>query len=91
MAGKARNLREAQRPVKRRALPETPEGRLQDLIKTAKVEFRSKREHPFRVVKKKLGFQKTRLRGLGTNRCKINLLAALPNLFLARRQLLVTF
>jgi IS5 family transposase len=37
---------------------------------------------------KQLGFQKTRLRGLAKNRCKINVLAALTNLFLVRRLLL---
>jgi IS5 family transposase len=42
------------------------------------------------VIKQKFGFQKTRLRGLSKNRCKINVLAALTNLFLARRRLLTT-
>ncbi len=40
------------------------------------------------MIKQQFGFQKTRLRGLAKNRCKINVLAALTNLFLARRQLL---
>lgn len=39
---------------------------------------------------KQLGFQKTKLRGLAKNRCKINVLAALSNLFQARKQLLAT-
>jgi IS5 family transposase len=34
------------------------------------------------------GFQKSRLRGMAKNRCKVNMIAALTNLFLARRQLL---
>jgi len=42
------------------------------------------------VIKHQFGFQKTRLRGLAKNRCKINMLAALTNLFLARRRLLAT-
>jgi IS5 family transposase len=42
------------------------------------------------VIKQQFGFQKTRLRGLAKNRCKINVLAALTNLFLARRRLLAT-
>jgi IS5 family transposase len=42
------------------------------------------------VIKQQFGFQKTRLRGLAKNRCKINVLAALSNLFQARRQLLAT-
>lgn len=73
------------RSGKRRVLPEIPERRLQDLIETAKAHVRSKVEHPFRVMKQQFGFQKTRLRGLAKNRRKINVLAALTNLFLTRR------
>ena len=90
MAGKATEFRVAMRPGKRRALPDTPDGRLQDLIETAKAHIRSKVEHPFRVIKQQFGYQKTRLRGLAKNRCKIHMLAALSNLFQARRQLLAT-
>jgi len=68
------------RPGKRRALPEAPEGRLQDLIENAEAHIRSKVEHPFQVIKQQFGFQR--------NRCTINVLAALSNLFQARRQLL---
>jgi IS5 family transposase len=71
-------------------LPDTPDGRLQDLIETAKAHIRAKVEHPFRVIKQQFGFEKTRLRGLAKNRCKVNVLAGLTNLFLARRQLLAT-
>lgn len=70
--------------------PDTPEGRLQDLIEAAKAHIRSKVEHPFQVIKQQFGFQKTRLRGLAKSRCKINVLAALTNLVLARRTLLAT-
>jgi IS5 family transposase len=87
MTGKTTEFRVAMRPGKRRALPDTPEGRLQDLIETAKARIRSKVEHPFRVIKQQFGFQKTRLRGLAKNHCKINVLAALTNLFATRRQL----
>ena len=90
IAGTSAEFRVAMRPGKRRSLPDTPEGRLQDLIETAKAHIRSKVEHPFRVIKQQFGFQKTRLRGLAKNRCKINVLAALTNLSLARRQLLAT-
>jgi transposase, IS5 family len=88
MAGRTTEFRVAMRPGKRRALPDTPEGRLLDLIETAKAHIRSKGEHPFRVIKQQFGFQKTRLRGIAKNRCKVNVLAALTNLFLVRRQLL---
>jgi transposase, IS5 family len=90
MAGSSAEFRVAMRPGKRRGLPVTPEGRLQHLIETAKAHIRSKVEHPFRVIKKQFGFQKTRLRGLAKNRCKTNVLAALSNLFQARRKLLAT-
>ena len=45
-------------------------------------------EHPFRVIKQQFSFQKTRLRGMIKNRCKVNMLAALTNLFLVRYQFL---
>jgi transposase, IS5 family len=73
---------------KSRALPDTPDGRLQDLIEAANAHVRAKVEHPFRVIKQQFGFEKTRLRGLAKNHCKINVLAALTNLYLARGHLL---
>jgi len=89
MAVSAADFRVAMRPGKRRLLPDTPEGKLQDLIETAKAHIRSKVECPFRVIKQQLGFQKTRLRGLAKNHCKINVMAALTNLYLARGHLLL--
>jgi IS5 family transposase len=89
MKGKTARFRVAMRPGKRRALPDTPEGRLDDLVETAKAHIRAKGEHSFRVIKQQFGFQKTRLRGMVKNHYKVNVLAALTNLFLARRQLLV--
>ena len=88
MKGKSIGFRVAMRPGKRRALPDTPEGRLDDLIETAKAHIRAKGEHPFRVIKRQFGFQKTRLRGMLKNGCKVNVLAALANLFMARHELL---
>lgn len=76
------------RPGKRQALPNTADGKLQELIEAAKAHHRAKVDHPFRVIKQQFGFQKTRLRGLAKNRCKVNVLAALSNLFQARHQLL---
>jgi IS5 family transposase len=90
ITGKTTEFRVAMRPGKRRALPDTPEGKLQDLVETAKAHIRAKGEHPIRVIKQQFGFQKTRLRGMLKNRCKVNVLAALTNLFLARRLLLAT-
>jgi IS5 family transposase len=88
MMSKTKEFRVTMRPGKRRALPDTPEGRLDDLVETAKAHFRARGEHPFRVIKQQFGFQKTRLRGMLKNRCKVNVLAALSNLFMVRHQLL---
>ena len=88
MASHSAVFRVAMRPIKRRALPDTPARRLQDLIEVAKARVRAKVERPFRVIKQPFGFEKTRLRGLAKNRCKINVMAALTNLYLARGHLL---
>ena len=68
MEGKTIKLRVAMRPGKRRALPDTPDGRLGTLVEAAKAHIRSKVEHPFCVIKRQFGFQKTRLRGMAKNR-----------------------
>jgi IS5 family transposase len=88
MQGKGIGFRVAMRPGKRRALPGTPEGCVDGLIETDKPHFRAKVEHPFRVIKRQFGFQKTRLRGMLKNRCKVKVLAALSNLFIERHELL---
>ena len=88
MQSRGIGFRIAMRPGKRRVLPDTPEGRLNDLIETVKAHFRAKGEHPFRVIKRQFGFQKTRLRGMLKNRYKVNVLAALSNLFMVRHELL---
>lgn len=90
MAGTAAEFRVAIRTGKRRALPDTTDGRLQDLIEAAKADVRAKVEHSFRVIKQQFGFEKTRLRGLAKHRYKVNVLPGQSNLFLARRQLLAT-
>jgi len=94
IAGKTTEFRVAMRPGKRRALPDTPDGKLLDLVETAKAHIRAKGEHPFRVIKQLFGLQKTGqktgLRGMVKKRGKMNMLAALTNRFLARRQLLGT-
>ena len=90
MEGAKAEFRVAMRPGKRRALPDTPEKKVQGLIGTAKAHIRSKVEHTLRVIKQHFGLQKTRLRGLAKNRCKIHVLTALTNLYLARGHLLAT-
>ena len=66
--GKKAEYRVAMRLGKRRALPETLEGKMQDLIEIFKAHVCSKVEHLFRVIKHQFGFQKTWLRGLFKNR-----------------------
>lgn len=79
----------ATRQGKLRVLPHTPKGKLLDLIEIAKTHIRNKGEYSFRVIKEQSCFQKTRLRGMLKNRCKVTVLAVLTNLNPARRQLLV--
>ena len=50
--------------------------------------FRAKVEHPFRVIKRQFGFEKTRLRDILKNGCKVKVLAALSNLYMVRNELL---
>ena len=54
-------------PGKRRQLPATTEGRLQEFCGKARTHILAKVEHPFRILKQKLGFSKARLRGLKKN------------------------
>ena len=90
MEGTKADFRVAMRPGKRRALPDTQEGTRQDLIETAKAHIRSKVEHPFRVINQQFDFQKTKLRDIAKNHCKMNVLTVLTNLLLVQRQLLET-
>ncbi len=50
MEGRGIGFRVAMRLGKRRVLPDTPEGRVDDLIETAKAHIRAKVERPFRVM-----------------------------------------
>ena len=54
---------------------------MHDLSKTAKIHIRYSGEQPLRMIKQQFGFQKGSLRCLAKNRCKINVLAVLANLF----------
>ena len=88
MAGRDVECHIAMRPGKRRRLRQDPEGQLLHWEEQAKAHIRAKVEHPFRVIKQQFGFQKTKLRGMAKNHCKMMILAALTNLFLARNRLL---
>lgn len=71
IADKRITFRVAMKPGTRRALPNTPDGRLLDLVKTVKAHIRAKVEQPFHAI-------------------KVNELAALMNLYIARGCLLAT-
>jgi len=83
-------FRIAMRPGQRRALPDTAEGRLENLFETAKAHLRAKVEHPFRVIKHQFGFQKTRYRGIKKNDHKLKMLFALANLYKIRQRMPAT-
>ena len=51
MAGEITTFRVAMRSEKRRVLPETPDGRVLDLVLTDKAHIRAKVKHLFRVIK----------------------------------------
>ena len=78
----------ALRPSKRKALRETPQGKLVDWIERTKASIRAKVEHPFRVIKRQFGHVKVRYRGLSKNTQQLYTLFALANLWMARGSLL---
>jgi IS5 family transposase len=74
----------AMKPGQRHVLPDTAEGRLVNLIETAKAHFRAKVEHPFRMIKCQLGFQEVYDRGIRKNDLKLKMLFAPANLWILR-------
>lgn len=77
----------ALRPGKRRALPDTELGRLDEQIEHAKASVRAKVEHPFHIIKNILGLKKVRYRGLAKNTAQLFTLFGLANLLIAKRYL----
>jgi IS5 family transposase len=77
----------AMRPGKRKALPDTVIGRLQDRIEQIKASIRAKVEHPFKIVKNIFGMKKVRYRGLAKNTAQLYTLFGLANLLIAKRRL----
>ena len=75
------------KPGQRRVLPETPEGRLLDLIETAKAHFGAKVEHRLRIIKYQFGYRKTFYRGIRKNELKLKMLFALANLWMVRERI----
>ena len=76
----------AMKPGQRRVLPDTPEGRLLDLMESAKAHLRAKVEHPFRIIKCQFGFRKVSYRGIKKNDLKLKMLFALANLWMVRER-----
>ncbi|KPX26518.1 Mobile element protein [Pseudomonas syringae pv. delphinii] len=57
-------------------------------IEFATAQIRTKVEHPFRVIKRRFGYTKARLRGLAKNIAQQTTLFALANLWTVRKRLL---
>ena len=77
----------AMRPGKRKALPDTPLGRINEHIEKLKARVRAKVEHPFHIVKNIFGMKKVRYKGLAKNTAQLFVLFALANLLIAKRRL----
>ncbi len=78
----------AMRPGKRAALDKSkPIDALIDEVERIKASIRAKVEHPFRVIKRQVGFVKVRYRGLKKNTAQLTTLFALSNLWMARAEL----
>ena len=77
----------AMRPGKRKALPDTRVGRLQERIEQVKASIRAKVEHPFRIIKNLFGMKKVSYRGLAKNTARLYTLFGLANLLTAKRRL----
>jgi IS5 family transposase len=90
MAGMTTKFRVATRPGKRRALSDTPEGRLQNLIETANDYIHSKVEHRYRVSKQLFGFEKNSGARLGQEPLQDQCAGSPDELYLSWRQLLAT-
>lgn len=77
----------AMRPGKRKALPDTPLGRISEQIEKCKASVRAKVEHPFHIIKNVFQLKKVRYRGLAKNTARLFTLFGLANLLIAKRRL----
>ncbi len=77
----------ALRPGKRKALPDTPLGRINEQIEKLKAQVRAKVEHPFHIVKNIFQLKKVRYRGLAKNTAQLFTLFGMANLLIAKRRL----
>jgi IS5 family transposase len=68
--------------------PDDEADALIDKAEKLKAAIRAKVEHPFRVIRRQVGFVKVRYRGLAKNMAQLKTLFALSNLWLVRRKLM---
>ena len=68
---------------KRKGLPDTPDGRLQERIEQVKASIRAKVEHLFRIIKNP-GMKKVSYRGLAKNTARLYTLFGLANLLIGK-------
>jgi len=79
----------AKRPGKRKGRNQAGEmGQLLEKAEKFKAGIRAKVAHPFRVIKRRFGYMKTRYRGLKKNAAQIDTLFALSNLWMVHRDLM---
>jgi len=76
--------------VQRRSTAQAPLSERWKRINRARARIRARVEHPFRVVKQLWGFTKVRYRGIAKNLHRARTAFALANLYLVRRQLLIS-
>jgi len=77
----------AMRPGKRKNLPDTEAGRMQEFCEQVKASVRAKVEHPFHIIKNLFGLRKVRYKGLAKNHAQLMTLFGLANLLIAKRSL----
>jgi IS5 family transposase len=80
----------AMQPGKRQLLSDSALGQMIEKVEKIKASIRAKVEHPFHVVKNLFRHKKARYRGLAKNHAQLLSLFGLPNLVIAKRQLLAS-
>jgi transposase, IS5 family len=75
---------------KRKALPKSKLGCMQEKLEHLKASVRAKVEHPFHVIKNLFRHRKTRYRGLAKNTAQSFTLVVVANLVLAGRWLTIS-
>ena len=82
-------FRIAEKSLKLRAMKNKRARKYAERWEQFKASVWAKVEHPFRVVKRQIGYTKARYRGLAKNAAQVLTLSALSNLWMARRRLLL--